>query len=281
MPRLAFIGSSGRTATTFIASVLNKIDGVLACHEGYIGSEKDREPVIPLINLENRQAYLNPLSADNTVKNKRNIDLLGGVLREKKADLFIDVAYYNSVLAISLLKLHTQANFIGIVRDCVTFVRSATTLHGEDMLPVGWANNEKTLSPREKFIALGRIVPRPDTCEKEQWKDMSAIEKNIWLWRETNLELVAAREKYPDRVALLRFEWIYENNGTEFFTRIADHLDLDREAMIQAVSVCEKRFWNKKTQGYQVGELSEWTSREQQFLHETVEKIEFGLSDVE
>ena len=281
MSGLAFIGSSGRTATTFIASVLNKIPGVLACHEGYIGSDKEQKPVIPLVNLENRQAYLSSRSADDTVANKRNIDLLSRVLLENKADSFIDIAYYNSVLACPLLKLHKQANFIGIVRDCASFVRSATTLHGEDMLPVGWAESEKTLSPREKFISLGRIVPHPDSREKEHWNDMTAIEKNIWLWRETNLALIAARDSYPDRVTLLRFERIYKNNGIEFFTRIADHLGLDQVATNQALCACDARFRNKKTGGYQVDEATHWTDREQQSLQEAVEKVETGLRDVE
>ena len=32
---LLFIGSTGRTATTFIAASLNRIPGMLACHEGH------------------------------------------------------------------------------------------------------------------------------------------------------------------------------------------------------------------------------------------------------
>jgi len=280
MPRLAFIGSTGRTATTFIAAVLNQLPGVLACHEGYAGSEKDQAPVIPLINLENRQAYLKPGSADDIVKSKRNIGLIRRLSSGDNIGLFVDVAYYNSILAIPLLKAHAQAKFIGIVRDCESFVRSATTLQGEDPLPVGWADNKKTLSPREKFISMGRIVPRPQTSEKERWNDMSAIEKNIWLWGETNLALIDASRECPDRVALMRFEWIKDDNGAVFFSRIADNLSIDRDVMAQAVSARDEKFRNRKPQGYQVAEAKAWSVRERQYLKRTVENIEYWLSDV-
>jgi hypothetical protein len=281
MPRLAFIGSSGRTATTFIASVLNRIPGVLACHEGYPGSDKNSEPAVPLINLENRQAYLDSQSAIDTARNKRGAELLTRVLLDNKSKYFIDVAYYNSVLATALLELHSQAQFIGILRDCAGFVRSATCMHGEDLLPVGWADENKPLSAREKFIALGRILPQPDTREREQWDEMSAIEKNIWLWRETNLALIRAGEKFPKRFMLLKFGDIHEQGGFAFFTRIADHLGLDHEAMKQAVLTQGDEFRNAKTGGYQVDEPCSWTSREQRCLREAVDRVEQELANVE
>lgn len=280
MPRLAFIGSTGRTATTFIAAVLNKLPGVLACHEGYPGSNKDQAPLIPLINLENRQAYLNPAAADDIVKSKRNIDLIKRLSPGDNFGLFIDVAYYNSMLAIALLKAHAQAKFIGIIRDCESFVRSATAMQGEDPLPVGWANSKKTLSPREKFISMGRIAPRPHTIEKGRWNDMSAIEKNIWLWRETNQVLIDASRAFPDRVALMRFELINIDKGTVFFSRIADHLGIDQDDMKQAVFARDEKFQNKKPQGYQVAEARDWSALERQYLKDSVENIEHWLSDV-
>ena len=73
--RFDFIASTGRTATTFMASVLDASPGVLACHEGQSGSNKS-DVVLPLINLENAQCHAVPDHAQRVVAEKRNADLL-------------------------------------------------------------------------------------------------------------------------------------------------------------------------------------------------------------
>lgn len=73
--RYDFIASTGRTATTFIASRLNRIGGVAACHEGYRGSDKGEEPLLPLINLENALVFGKPDTADDIVAEKRGVPM--------------------------------------------------------------------------------------------------------------------------------------------------------------------------------------------------------------
>lgn len=133
----SFVSSTGRTATTFIASTLDTIDGVAACHEGYRGNNKNNPPVLPLINLENARAFSSDSAAEQIVRDKRNARIIGEALASTGQKQLIDVAYYNSMIGTQLLRQLPGCRMIGIIRDCESFVRSSTTITAEDPLPVG------------------------------------------------------------------------------------------------------------------------------------------------
>lgn len=266
-----FICSTGRTATTWIAAALNKLPQVTACHEGYVGPIKDAEPLLPLINLENAQAYALPRSATQIVADKRSPQVLAPIIEEHALTRVIDVAYYNAVLAIALLEVNPTARMVGIIRNCGDFVRSATCIAGEDLLPVGWPDPDKSLTDREKFIELGRIRPRRGTEERNSWVEWSAIQRNIWLWQETNLALAQAQKMFPDRVRLCRFE-TFRDDPEQFWSVLGKHFEL---TLLEANPRSEgTSAVNKKRTGYQVGPTTDWRDEEQVFRAQAQEKIE-------
>jgi hypothetical protein len=52
-------------------------------------------------------------------------------------------------------------------------------------MPVGYLD-PRPLSPVERFVAMGRLRPRPGSPEEAGWADLLPFEKNVWLWAETN-----------------------------------------------------------------------------------------------
>jgi len=257
------VASTGRTATTFLASALNDLDDVCACHEGYAGSDKALDPLLPLINLENAQSYALPAAAARVVAAKRSPEVLTAAMAENGASRLIDLAYYNATLASALLRHHPDSRMIGIIRGCESFVRSATTLEGEDPLPVGWPDPAKPMTDREKFISMGRIRPRKGSPAKADWERWSAIRRNIWLWYETNLMLLAAQEEFPERVRLCRFE-TFKMAPRSFWVVVADLFDL--KVVAEGPKTDHGHARNEKPAGYQVGPKSDWTIAEQTAL---------------
>jgi hypothetical protein len=259
------IASTGRTATTFLAAALDTIEGVTACHEGYAGADKGDEPLLPLINLENNLAYQSPAQAVAIVEAKRGEDALEAAAARAGSSVLVDVAYYNPTIASAVLDLHPDCRMLGIIRDCASFVRSATQIEGEDFLPVGWPDQAKPLTDREKFIGFGRIRPRRGSNDAARWKEWSAIERNIWLWRETNLLLLEARDRFPDRVSLVDFAML-KSSPVQFWNEVVTHLGLPH--LPELSSKLTMGFVNTKATGYQVGPASDWSEHERSFLAE-------------
>lgn len=273
-----FVASTGRTATTYMASYLNGVPGVTACHEGYVGSDKSTEPVLPLINLENALSASSLEVAASTVATKRNPEILNQALTATGAEVLIDVAYYNSAICAALLQSHPTCKMVGIIRELEGFVRSAVTLHGEDPMPVGWPAPEKELSEREKFIALGRMRPGLQSADRKAWKSWGAIERNIWLWQETNLLLTRAKTAFPDRVILLDFAEI-KSAPNQFWNTISDHfgLSFDDFSSIDETQVNTNR--NAKNTPYQIGEVDTWSEDQRRLFRQAIKKVNEARTD--
>ena len=252
------IASTGRTATTFLARALDALDGVAACHEGYRAADKDAEPLLPLINLENRQAFHSADKARDIVAAKRSDAVLSAL--DIQADTLLDVAYYNPVISRALLEAHDDLKLVAIIRELEPFVRSSTAMEGEDTLPVGWPDPAKPLTPRERFIEMGRIKPAKGSADADQWDGWSAIQRNIWLWRETNALLLNAAKYFPDRVLVLPFEDL-SADPVDFVMCIAEYLGITSDGIAQALDVA-RGHRNTKSSGYQVGPMAEWTAEE-------------------
>ena len=261
-----FIASTGRTATTYLASALNSFDGVASCHEGYLDSDKLKESTLELINLENNQAYRSKKNALTVVQEKRSADKLKSVQERLNVSRIFDVAYYNSTICEPLLSTHKTSRMLGIIRDCESFVRSATTLVDEDPLPVGWPDPNKHLTPREKFIGMGRLKPAKTSKEFQYWGESSAIHRNIWLWKETNKMLCEARVNFPDRVRIARFE-TFQSNQSFFWESLIEFFEMPTLDMTKK-SVRSETV-NKKPFGYQIGPSGSWGTIEREFLKES------------
>lgn len=271
-----FIASTGRTATTFLASCLNQFNGVVACHEGYVGSEKDSEPLLPLINLENMSCFNKPSMALGIVEKKRGQDILQTALAQVGSDVLIDVAYYNATIATGILNHHENAKMVGIIRGCEAFVKSAACISGEDPLPVGWPDPHKPLSEREKFISLGRIRPAKGTEDAGLWKDWGTIERNIWLWKETNGLILRAREQFPNRVRVVRFEQLKEDKA-EFWHSLLTHFGINEPADLEELVRQSQGHQNRKPTGYQIPDADQWEPAQRALLSRAQLEIERNL----
>ncbi len=144
-------------------------------------------------------------------------------------------------------------------------------MDGEDLLPVGWPDPAKELSARERFIEMGRIKPIKGSDEAAQWDGWSAVQRNIWLWRETNALLLAARERFGKRVLVLPFEDL-SRDPVEFVEKIARHLGLPTEGIAEALELA-RGHKNRKATGYQIGPMAEWTEEEQEFAELAQKRI--------
>lgn len=257
------IASTGRTATTFIAAALNQIPGITTCHEGYIGSDHEAEPLLPLINLENNLAYQKPDKASDIVAEKRSEKAVAKAIAQVGCESLIDVAYYNPTIAAALLEQHPDLHMVGIIREPEGFVISATQLEGEDLLPVGWPDPQKELTDREKFIGFGRIRPRRGSEDATTWKEWSAIKRNIWLWRETNRLLAAAHSEFADRVTLVDFG-LLKSDPDRFWKVIFDAFGISSKQKINHHLL--KDFRNRKPGGAQIGKSDTWAPDEREML---------------
>lgn len=272
------IASTGRTATSFLAECLNRIPGVAACHEGHLGND-DGPDVLPLVNLENLQAYKSASAAAEVVARKRSMQVLDSVVADLGVQVLFDVAYYNAMLLDEILRQNPTARGVAIVRDCESFVRSATWLHGEDPMPVGWPDPEKSLSARERFISMGRIRPTDDTdtVACTGWKDWSAVRRNIWLWRTTNEILLDACRTWPQRVDLLDFrDLVRAPHDAVTAMLAAAGIDTDALPPGTVASAVDAAFsrQNERTGGYQLAESITWDADDVQFMRDAQQLID-------
>ena len=271
--RLAFCASTGRTATMFIATVLNNLPKVIALHEGHWPGDP-QTPRLPLINLENRQSWYDPLFGERTVAEKRDWKTLSK--DAGSADLLVDVAFYNAPLLVPLTRQHPNSQLLVILRRCEGFVRSATIIRGEDRQPAGWPDPAKTLTDREKFISLGRLMPKPGSKYAEIWPNWSAIERNIWLWYHVNSHLAQVSDTHANCKTIL-----FENLSQDpvgFWTEVLCHLKIYSQANL---SYCTKQSAKKinKRRDYQIGAFETWGDGERALYEQLARPLEIKFYD--
>jgi hypothetical protein len=270
---IGFVGSSGRTATSLIAKLLMQLDGVTALHEGHYLQDK-QNPVIPPINMEQRRCWYDKEFRQSLVEKKRSSEIIQSLQADTGNSTIVDVAYYNSPIIRELYDLHGGARFVIIFRRCEAFVRSATTISGEDDMPVGWPAVDKELTPREKFIEIGRLKPQKGSADAEAWERWSAIERNIWLWRVTNQSLWDFVQEVnqganDERVSFLHFELLAER-PEEFWRSLLSGLNLLNEQNLAVCLAGSKRKENAKSGGYQIGRSDTWNPSERDALNKAL-----------
>ncbi|MEY2966379.1 MAG: hypothetical protein ACO3RB_00585 [Ilumatobacteraceae bacterium] len=270
------VAGTGRMGTSYIAESLDTLPGIAALHEGHRRND-DGADVLPMVNLQHLAAYRNVDAADRVVAELRSGQVVEAAAQATDSDVLIDVAYYNAVLARALLDHHSGLKLVALIRDCESFVRSATWIEGTDPMPVGWPDPDKSLDAREKFISLGRIRPLAGD-DKAQWSSWRAIQRNIWLWRETNSVMLSAMAGRRERCLLLNFGR-FAADSRAAMRRIAEWLA--PEALTRADNVGE---WplsegsqprrNARQGTYQVGPSCEWTAEEREMLRSAENDIE-------
>ena len=259
--RVAFVASTGRTATMSMAATLNGLSGVIAFHEGHEPGDPPT-PRLPLINLQNGPAWHDPALAHRTVAERRSEEALRAVAGG--CDVVVDVAFYNAPLLAALAARHPAAPLLVVFRRCETFVRSATIVEGEDRQPAGWPDPAKGLTARERFVELGRLRPRPSSAAARAWPGWSGIQRNVWLWHTVNSRLAALSGELPQVVPLL-----FEDLATDpvaFWSRCLSALRLDAaDHLARCIAGSSIRVNARST--YQIGPISSWSRAERQ-LHE-------------
>jgi len=272
-PRFAFAASTGRTATMFVASALNRLPRVTAYHEGHTPDEQ-RTPVLPLINLQNRQAWSTTGHAQQVVHERRSRATLQSAAGD--ARLLVDVAFYNAPIMAQLAAQFPTAPMLPIVRRCEGFVRSATIMEGEDLQPAGWPDPAKELTAREQFIELGRLRPQKATADADRWSDWSAIQRNIWLWHHVNRFLLDCARQLP-QASILRFEDL-QHAPEEFWNACLIALDLATgENLASCVGRSSARVNARSS--YQIGPLESWSADEKELYHQLARPLEEELYD--
>jgi hypothetical protein len=274
---LHLVASTGRTATSFLAALFDQLPGVAACHEGHRGDDAGPD-LLPLINLENFQVYKDATRGPAVVAHKRSADVIAAAAASAGVAVVLDVAYYNAILGEAILAAHPTARMVGIVRDAASFVRSATWLAGEDPMPVGWPALDKPLSNRERFIGMGRLRPTAGE-DLAAWPSWSAIERNLWLWRATNARLLAAAERFPDRVTILDFG-AFKASPLGFARRVYEALALGGlagdalDAALAAADAPARARVNERAGGYQIADVEHWTPAQRAMFSSAVSDIE-------
>jgi hypothetical protein len=240
----------------FIATTLNSLPGVVGLHEGHTPGELP-VPRLPLINLQNRQAWHDDAYAEHTVTELRDSATLAHTAGD--ADMLVDVAFYNAPLLGFLAKQHPNANLLVVFRRCEDFVRSATLVSGEDLQPAGWPHIDKPLTDRERFISLGRLQPKPGSEHAAQWPNWSAIQRNLWLWTTINSHLLRVVESHPNCHSLLYEDLV--DNPQNFWSRTLELLGLVTESNLEQCIERSATKVNHRT-SYQIGPADTWTEDE-------------------
>jgi hypothetical protein len=269
------VASTGRTATSYIAEALNMVTGIAALHEGHLGNDAGPD-ILPLVNLENFQCYKSAQRAAEVVAAKRSVGILDAAQRDLGVKLLVDVAYYNAVLLDEIVRQVPDAHGVIIIRDCESFVRSATWITGTDPMPVGWPDPTKELDARERFIGMGRLRPYVG-ADCDAWGTWGAVERNIWLWRTTNSLLCDAWHAQPNRVHHVDFEDFTRNPTSvlqSLLTTIGMPLDESATGELERALVEARQRQNERLGGYQVGSADTWTADQQRLLTEARVDIE-------
>lgn len=255
------IASTGRTATSYVAEALNHVPGIAALHEGHLGNDGGSD-VLPMVNLDNFACFKSADKARTVVAAKRSRDIIERACSENGARLLVDVAYYNSVLLREILSQMPDSHAAIIVRDCESFVRSATWFAGTDPMPVGWPDPAKQLDTREKFISMGRIRP-VDGLDFDAWGAWGAIERNIWLWRTTNRLLCDTWAEFPERVHLIDFRTLVSEPITvlgSLLDTIGCPLNAEQLGILRTSLEGAHTHQNERQGGYQLGPRGEWSA---------------------
>ncbi len=217
---MIFFGvGTGRCGTMTLANLLNAEENVVCLHEGKLRhGETSGDQWIPMLTLQNLRAYHHPNEAENLLTKTRS--QLSSLLSEHKLTALGDIAYNYAPFVAVIPRLFPAAKLLVVCRDGRDFVRSAYALSKPDPAPVGWSDTAATTKV-ERFIELGRLRPSTSHPLHDTWSGLSPLEKNAWLWAETNRLILEGLDAWSEsRTLVLRFE--------EFFSDPARHYETVR-----------------------------------------------------
>ena len=254
---MIFFGTgSGRCGTMTLANLLNEEADTACLHEGkFRNYEESGEQWLPFLTLQNLTAYHYPERALELFSQARQN--LPAILHEKKIKTLGDIAYNHAPFTGVIPAIFPDAKMIVIIRDGRDFVRSAYTSDNPDPTPVGWLD-DRPMSKLERYISLGRLRPRPDDMPQEEWHQLHPIEKNAWLWAETNRIIFDGLKHWQiENYRVIRFEEFFEYKKLREWLGFEDELPeakiserLERKINQRAgVIMPPPRQWDELTKG--------------------------------
>jgi len=223
---LFFGVGSGRCGTMMLSNLLNAEPGVTALHEGKVrAGELAGDQQLPFLTLQNKHAYHHPAQAYGIMERTRSA--MAPLRLERGDRLFGDIAYNYAPFVKALAEFFPGAKLIFLHRDGRDFVRSCYTAESPDPAPIGWSDPTRQLSELERYIALGRLCPCDDDALFDDWEELHPIEKNAWLWSETNRLILDGLTVWPKNDVLeVRFE-DFRNRLGEEYARLRAFLGLE------------------------------------------------------
>lgn len=208
---LFFGAATGRCGTMTLANLLTAEEDVVCLHEGQL--RRGEEAVgqwLPFLTLQNVLAYHHPDRAQEIFEKARS--RMPKLLAEHNLFALGDIAYNNPPFVGIIPKVFPDAKLIVIFRDGRDFVRSANAADGPDPAPVGWSGNDCPHTKRERFIAFGRLRPKDSEDRDSEWQSMTPLDKNAWLWSETNRLILEGLPAWKsENVFVIRFEAFFAN----------------------------------------------------------------------
>lgn len=182
-----FVLSTGRVGTQTLARILTQSSKTIGFHE----------PTPKLYSLS-KEAFYNSEEerieiASEAYNLLRKDHLKFATLLNKR---YVETSPQNTFLGPAIKKLLPNSKFIHLIRKPEDVILSGINR--------GWYSGHNY----DKF----RILPKTDSVFFDKWKSFSQLEKNVWLWTETNNWIKKFVSKLPEGDSfLLHSEKMFNN----------------------------------------------------------------------
>lgn len=187
--RPCFVLSTGRCGTLLLNNLLSLSPDAIALHEPH-----------PELSRPSRRAYeqifREPQIFREVFKSAREEYLLTSVRQDK---VYVETSHQCTFFAPVIRDVFPQAVFIHLVRHPGNFVRTGIRRK--------WYTGEHSHD-------VGRITPLSGGV-KDSWEKLSLLEKNAWLWNETNQFIEDFKKTIPAYCSLfVKAEELFKNVET-------------------------------------------------------------------
>jgi len=244
--RPVFFLSTGRCGTNWFQALLSLDKNLKVVHEPQPNLAFQNKFAHKVLSLAE---YTNGISEELALEALKEIFTAG---REKYLRYcfktkrrFVETNHYQTFFAPAIAQLIPDSLFVHVYRHPGEFVRSA--------IRRGWYTSGNMSSPAFP-------EPLPGTPDHKKWQSYSLIQKNAWLWRETNIFIENFKKGLEqERVFTIDFSDFNISN----IIRLIDFIDADI-----SFSLAEKQM-NKKVNVQKTGDFpkyEEWSKSQKKEL---------------
>lgn len=231
--RKAFIVSTGRTGTQFLARFFNSFSDVYANHEpkpdflglsiNYVRGDVTKEYAVKAIECGRRPMFRR--------------------IKRKGVAIYIESNNRFFSLLKPLQEVFDDFRLIHIIRDGRDYVRSG-------MSRSWYTDNDPYKGKRMEATYF------EDDEYRDQWSDMTRFEKIAWRWQKKN-NFIFRATKDMKNVLTLKFEEIFQTKDYEGIRKIAEYIGLPKEEVEQKIEKMMSKKINA-TKEYKIPEWTEW-----------------------